>query len=81
MRTVEMCLRCKAFILVMLTAEFRYLDNRANGGDLARKRTLLVEAQMGSGSVIVRRNTEAAERRLVEKAVAVVAGWRYGCST
>jgi hypothetical protein len=48
--------RCKAFILMMKAAELRDLNKGADTGDLAGKRALFVEAQMGPGSVVVLRH-------------------------
>ncbi|MGH9629505.1 MAG: hypothetical protein ACRD7E_14390 [Bryobacteraceae bacterium] len=38
---------------MMKTTELRYFDNSSGVCDLPRKGTLLVEAQMGSGTVVV----------------------------
>jgi hypothetical protein len=51
--SADMSLRGNAFITVMQTAELRHLDSPADTRDLPRKRTLLVEAQMGPRSMVV----------------------------
>jgi hypothetical protein len=48
-----MSLRCNAFITVMETAQLRDRDDPADARNLSRNRTLLVEAQMGPGPVVV----------------------------
>src|SRR6266700_4846370 len=51
--SADMSLRHNAFITVMQAAELRDLDDPSRTRDLARKWTLLVEAQMGPRSVVV----------------------------
>src|SRR5690349_9945118 len=48
-----MSLRCSAFITLMQTPELRDLDDLSHTRDLPRKRTLLVQPQMGPRFVVV----------------------------
>src|SRR5262249_44433216 len=51
--SATMSLRCYAFVTVMKTAELRDCDDPADTRDLPREGTLLVQPQMGPGTMVV----------------------------